>query len=263
MKRVGTVAHSARPGAAEAAARASAYLREHGIIVEEAAPGGDEDLILAFGGDGTLLRAAHIAGPDGPPVMGINHGRLGFLTAVERAQLETALPEIAAGRIHVEERTLLTVRVDGEIAGRALNDAVIEKPRAGRAIRVSVSIDGERLADWAADAVIVATATGSTAYSFSAGGPVVSPRLDLMVVTPVAPHGSYGLSIVVPPDEAVVITAADAASLTIDGERAREMEPGGSVTVKRDPGKVRLARLQAVGFWGLLRDKFGLDEGRR
>lgn len=259
MKRVGTVVHTGRPGAVDAAARVSAYLQERGAAVTEASAGADLDLIIAFGGDGTLLRAAHLAGPDGPPVLGVNHGRLGFLTAIERAHLDAALPAIAEGRWAIEERSLLSIDVDGEEAGRALNDAVIEKPRAGRAIRVAIAIDGQDLVSWAADAVIVGTSTGSTAYAFSAGGPVVSPRLDLMVVTPVAPHGPFGRSVIVPPDEVVALTVADHAALALDGVTARMLEPGATIHIRRDPGRLRLARLEPLRFWGLLRDKFGLD----
>lgn len=262
MKRVGTVVHTGRPGAADAAARVGAYLHERGLTVTEAAAGADLDLIIAFGGDGTLLRAAHLAGPDGPPVLGVNHGRLGFLTAIERAHLDAALPAIAEGRLHVEERSLLAIEVDGDDVGRALNDAVIEKPRAGRTIRVGIAIDGQDLVSWAADAVIVGTSTGSTAYAFSAGGPVVSPRLDLMVVTPVAPHGPFGRSVIVPPDEVVSLTVGDQAALAIDGITARMLEAGSVIRIRRDPGRLRLARLEPLRFWGLLRDKFGLDGPR-
>lgn len=261
VKRIGTVVHTGRPGAAEAAEKVGAYLREHGLEVEEAAPGSQVDLIIAFGGDGTLLRAAQIAGPNGAVVLGVNHGRLGFLTSLERADLDEALPAIAAGNFEVEERTLLRVEVDGTPYGVALNDAVVEKPRAGRAIRVDLQIGGDTLVSWAADAVIVATSTGSTAYALSAGGPVVSPRLDLLIVTPVAPHGPFGRSLVVPPDELVEIKVSDQAALAIDGVATCSLEPGATVSVRRAPGTLRLARLRSVGFWQLVREKFGLDRG--
>lgn len=261
MKSVGTVVHTGRAGAAEAAARVAAFLRERGIAVADAEAGSDADLIVAFGGDGTLLRAAQISGQDGPPVLGVNHGHLGFLTSLERDHLEAALPAIAEGRFEVEERTLLSVDVDGAPCGLALNDAVVEKARAGRAIRVDLEIAGDRLVSWSADAVIVATSTGSTAYALSAGGPVVSPRLDLLIVTPVAPHGPFGRSLIVPPDESVRVHVRDEAALALDGSELRSLAPDTVVTVRRAEGALRLARLRSIGFWGLVRDKFGLTGG--
>jgi NAD+ kinase len=226
----------------------------------------DLDLVFVLGGDGTLLRAADSIGPDGPPLLGVNFGHLGFLSELERADLESGLARVLEG-FTIEERMML----EGEIVSggertrvRALNDVIVAKVSIGRAIRVAVSVGGEPFGSWIADGLIVATSTGSTAYSFSAGGPIVSPRIDCLVVTPVAPHGLFDRSFIVPPDEEVVVHVLpdpDAASLSADGGAALPMPAGSEVHLRAAAGRVRLAKLAPAPFWRLVYEKVFFPKG--
>ena len=220
------------------------------------------DLVIAFGGDGTLLRAAEHIGDARVPVLGINLGHLGFLSAIEEDDLDEAVDRLVADGVVVEERLGVRARIDDGPPIDALNDIIIEKHDVGRSIRLALSIAGEPLVTWAADGVIVASPTGSTAYSMSAGGPIVSPRVDGLIVTPVAPHGLFARSIVVPGDEGirlVVQADSDPAGLSADGRAPRALPAGSVVDVERARHPVLLARLEASSFWTLVREKFGLS----
>ena len=141
---------------------------------------------------------------------------------------------------------------------------IVAKVATGRAVRLGVTIGGERLISWAADGVIVATPTGSTAYSFSAGGPVVSPHIDCIVVTPVSPHGLFARSVIVPPDEEVELALEgerDPASLSADGLPAIKLAPGARVRLRAGKDRIRLAKLEPRPFWRLVREKFHLNPG--
>jgi NAD+ kinase len=275
VKRIGVVLHATRERAADVAGQLAAALGARGVesvaLAPDAArvPGTLEvtaldatlDLVIAFGGDGTLLRAAELVGDSGTPVLGINLGRLGFLSALEAHDLGAAADRLIADGLHVEERAVVSASIDGGPPVRALNDIIVEKQHAGRSIRLLVAIDSEPLVAWAADGVIVATPTGSTAYSMSAGGPIVSPRVACLVVTPVAPHGLFARSIVVPDDEAIDLRLTDEsepAGLSADGRPAVPLGPGARVAIRSAEHRVRLARLERSSFWRLLRDKFGL-----
>jgi NAD+ kinase len=224
----------------------------------------DLDLVFVLGGDGTLLRAADAVGRSGVPLLGINFGHLGFLSELERSELEAGLKRLLDDGFTIEERLLLEGDiVDGGRARtvRALNDIIVAKTATGRAIRLAVSIGGVPFVSWAADGVIVATATGSTAYSFSAGGPIVSPRMECIVVTPVSPHGLFHRSVVVPADEEVelhVLPDADEAGLSADGLPTIPLAPGTSVHVRIGKERIRLAKLEPAPFWRLVREKFHL-----
>jgi NAD+ kinase len=274
VKRVGLVLHAGRPEAAQTAGWLARAFTGRGVEVyaneADAARTGDPavigaaefpeelDLVLVLGGDGTLLRAVETVGERGP-LLGINFGHLGFLSELERAELEDALPRVIDEGFTVDERMLLEASVGDDPPVRALNDVIVAKVDIGRSIRLAVSIGGEPFVAWAADGIIVATATGSTAYSFSAGGPVVSPRLECMVVTPVSAHGLFTRSVVVPPDEEVgihLLPDADIASMSVDGGPAVSLDPGAHVTVRSAPEKVRLAKLDPAPFWRLVREKF-------
>jgi NAD+ kinase len=282
MRRVGVVLHAGKPEAAATGRWLAETLLGKGIEVValpldaerigttaaravDVLPD-DLDLVFVFGGDGTLLRAAELVRGTKTPLLGVNFGHLGFLSALERGDLEGGLQRLLDDGFDVEERMLLDATIDrgggSTEAVRAMNDIVVEKVAAGRAIRMAVSIGGEPLMSWAADGIIVATATGSTAYSFSAGGPVVSPRLDCLVLTPVAPHGLFNRALVVPPDEEIVVELlpeADASALSADGGPARPLEPGARVTVRAAPDRIRLAKVKPSPFWRLLREKFRLS----
>jgi len=227
----------------------------------------DLDLVIVFGGDGTLLRAAEAVGRSGVPLLGINFGHLGFLSELERSELDDGLKRLLDNGFIVEERLVLEAEVDhGNRVEtlRALNDVIVAKVATGRAVRLGVTIGGERLISWAADGVIVATPTGSTAYSFSAGGPVVSPHIDCIVVTPVSPHGLFARSVIVPPDEEVELALEgerDPASLSADGLPAIKLAPGARVRLRAGKDRIRLAKLEPRPFWRLVREKFHLNPG--
>jgi len=283
VKRAGVVLHAGRPEAATSARALVETLTRRDVEVwalnadakridlpavkaAETFPE-DLDLVFVFGGDGTLLRAAEAVGRSGVPLLGVNFGHLGFLSELERSGLDDGLKQLLDNGFSVEERLVLEAEVDnGDRVDtlRALNDIIVAKVATGRAIRLAVSIGGEPLVSWAADGVIVATATGSTAYSFSAGGPVVSPHIDCIVVTPVSPHGLFDRSIIVPPDEEVVLDLMgelDPASLSADGLPATKLAPGAQVRLRAGKDRIRLAKLEPRPFWRLVREKFHLAPG--
>lgn len=236
-----------------------------GVIEQHAVFRDDLDLVFVLGGDGTLLRAAGTRELRGAPLLPVNLGHLGFLSTIERSALESGLHAIVGGEFTVEERTMLHWQISSEEgypgAGWALNEVIVARNEVGRAIRFSIEIAGDRLVDMTADGVIVATATGSTAYSFSAGGPLISPRLDCLVVTPISPHGVFGRAAVVPPDEHVVLRLHqhdDTASLSADGAEAKPLPPGATITLRSGPERVKLAKVVPMPFWRLVREKFRL-----
>ncbi|HJT36916.1 MAG TPA: NAD(+)/NADH kinase [Actinomycetota bacterium] len=283
MKRAGVVLHADRHEAAATARALVETLLGRGIQVWALdadaqridVPGVNPtsqlpeelDLVFVFGGDGTLLRAAEAVGRSGVPLLGINFGHLGFLSEVERSDLDAGLKRLLDNGFIVEERLVLEADVEqggGVETLRALNDIIVAKVATGRAVRVEVSIGGERLVSWAADGVIVATPTGSTAYSFSAGGPVVSPHLDCLIVTPVSPHGLFARSVIAPADDEVELAlegSRDPASLSADGGQTIKLEPGARIRVRAGKDRIRLAKLEPRPFWRLLREKFRLDAG--
>lgn len=224
------------------------------------------DLVVSLGGDGTFLRTAHLARDHGVPVLGVNVGRLGFLAEVALADLATALARVADGDLAVEERATLEVEVlgpDGAVRRRdwALNEVAVEKAARQRLVRLDVELDGSLFTRVAADAVIVATSTGSTAYALSAGGPIVSPAVEATLVVPVAPHSLFDRTIVTGPREPVEIALAsdeDAALVTCDGRDPTELVPGGRVRVVGGGRPVRFATLGPPGFFALVRRTFGL-----
>jgi len=245
----------------------AARLGEPVRAVDEAGFGSDLDLIFVLGGDGTLLRAAALAVPSGAPLLGVNLGRLGFLAELERGELETALDRICEHGFEIESRMTLEgeVVLGGETVERfsAVNDVIVSKVTAGRLIKLDVAIDGEPFTTFAADALIVATPTGSTAYSFSAHGPVVSPRLDCLILTPVSPHMLFDRAIVVGRDEEILITVMpdlDAVSLSTDGRKESELPVGAQVYVRAASRHLKLAKVEGAPFWRLVREKFRLPD---
>ena len=214
------------------------------------------DLLLCIGGDGTVLRAARAVIPHDTLLLGVNMGRLGFLTELDAAGALERLPEILAGAGRVEERAMLHAQIialetgDGEETPArqdALNDVVIGRVTLGRTVQVAVLVDGTRLADYRADGVIVATATGSTAYSLSAGGPVLPPESREILMTPLAPHLAPRNSIVLPPTAVVEVQLAPGqqATMSIDGERDLDLAAGETVRVTLGPHHARFLRLNS------------------
>ncbi len=210
------------------------------------------DLLLAIGGDGTVLRAARAVVPHEALLLGINMGRLGFLTELDAPSALERLPEIIAGAGRVEERAMLHAEIAGsELAARhdALNDVVIGRATLGRTVQVSVRVDGVPLADFRADGVIVATATGSTAYSLSAGGPVLPPESREVLLTPIEPHLAPHNSVVLPPTALVEVQLApnQQATFSVDGERDIDLSAGETVRVALGPHRARFLRLRPPG----------------
>jgi len=287
MKRVGLFLHGDRPDAETlgrwlagalgargievcALAADAARLGPPAIAVDEAGFGDGLDIVYVLGGDGTLLRAASLVAPSGAPLLGVNLGRLGFLAELERGELSSSLDRICSSGFEIEERMMLEaeVVVAGEVTETfiALNDIIVSKLEPGRLISLSVTIDGEHFTTYAADGLIVATPTGSTAYSFSAHGPIVSPRMDCLVLTPVSPHMLFDRALVVGPEETIVISVLpdpDAVTVSVDGRKAIELGPGAEVRARAAKHRLRLAKVEGAPFWRLLREKFRLpDDGR-
>jgi NAD+ kinase len=223
------------------------------------------EMVIVLGGDGTLLRAAELARPSGTPLLGVNLGHVGFLAEAERADLAACVDKVASGGYDVEERMTVDVlvRQNGGVthAGWALNEASVEKASRQRMLEVVAEIDGRPLSRWGCDGVVCATPTGSTAYAFSAGGPVVWPEVEAFLVVPISAHALFARPLVVSPRSVVALEVLPATSggvLWCDGRRQIELPPGARVEVRRGEHPVRLARLHQTPFTDRLVTKFGL-----
>jgi NAD+ kinase len=226
--------------------------------------GVDLDALVTFGGDGTLLRGARLLGARETPILGVNLGRVGFLTTATRESIDPALDALVAGRYVIERRQALQAEIkDGSGNGRALqmamNDIAVHKGGVARVVRVNVFIQGENVGPYSADGIIVATPTGSTAYSLSAGGPIVVPGVEAMVVTPIAAHTLAVRPLVVPSSYRIVIEPmvgwSEDLLVSFDGQTGTTLAPGESVDVRRADHRVCLIRLGGDGFFGRMRQK--------
>lgn len=284
VKTVGLVARHTLPVALSALAEAAAWLDAHGCtpVLEATSAeragladrwptvpidslGRDVDVVIAFGGDGTLLNAAsavaHAEG--GAPLLGVNLGRLGFLTEVGRSDLVPALEALLAGRITLESRLLLSGRVkrDHGVAAEhlALNDIVITRGALSRMIEIDVTVDGQPVCHVKADGLIVATATGSTAYNLSAGGPIVHPSVDALVLTPIAPHTLTNRPLVLPAGAAIalepIVEPQSDIVLTFDGQYGVPLSAGDLIEIARAPKLLRLVRTSNRTHFDMLREK--------
>lgn len=283
MVDVGLVLHQHRPELRDLAERTSRWLVEHGhgvhvtaddasLLPDATEVADDEfgrglDLVISLGGDGTMLRTVRLVSAHDVDVLGVNAGRLGYLTEVEPAGLEAALQRYVAGDFGVERRVLLSVTIDGPGVGddrveRALNEAVLEKTAAGHTVRLAVTIDGEYFTTYATDGLIVATPTGSTAYAFSARGPIVDPAHRALLLTPVSPHMLFDRTLVLEPETTIQITVADHrdATLTIDGRPAGVLHEGESITCRASQHHARLVTFGPREFHRILKAKFGLND---
>lgn len=222
------------------------------------------DVLLSFGGDGTFLRSAHAAGLDGPPILGVNVGRLGFLARVEVGAVIEAITSIERGETGVEERLALSVDVEGDARGLedrypwALNDLVVDKSGTASMIAVDASVDGLFLNTYWADGLIAATPTGSTAYALSVGGPIVTPQVDGIVVAPIAPHTLTARPIMLPGDctlEICVTTRDHPYVVAIDGRSHVVAGDDLTIRIQRAPGSVRLVTLPGSDYFSTVRDK--------
>ncbi len=220
------------------------------------------DLFVVLGGDGTILNVVGQLADRVPPIFGINVGSLGFLTCANSSAYMQAVDCIAAGKMLFSQRALLdvTLRSAGGAGPTmpALNDAVISRGEVSRLIRLKTSVNGEPLTEFNADGLIVATPTGSTAYSLSAGGPILSPESGALVITPICPHVLTNRSIIVGEDAVIDIEATEAAYpiyLTIDGRDPLRVETGTTVTVRKSARVLPLAALPGVSFFSVVRQK--------
>ncbi len=282
MKSVGLVA---KPGHGEAVTLSReliAWLGERGIrsaldpdLGQSLGPGDftqledypDQDLIIVLGGDGTLLRAARGVGLSNVPLLGVNLGSLGFLTAVTVDQVFDTLEMIIRGELSPEERMRLSVRVVRE--GRTvfesliLNDAVLNKAALARILDLSASIDGRRLTDYRADGLIVSTPTGSTAYNLSAGGPILHPSLSAMIITPICPFVLANRPLVVPGEVELTVKSSPSAEdvyLTCDGQEGFPLVPGDGVVISRTRN-LWLFPSPSTDHYSILRTKLGWGVG--
>ncbi|MEU3184126.1 NAD(+)/NADH kinase [Streptomyces sp. NPDC006923] len=316
VKRIGVVVHQGRPAAVAAAEVVRGWCETNGIPCreidvwkdreprhggqEESSAAGNPDLVVTLGGDGTFLRGARIAAKNNAAVLGVDLGRVGFLTEVPVEQVSRALTSVHEGRATIEERMTLTMRASrplempsgieallrygrgptlppphvraGTTGGEdwgvaldvmALNDIVLEKLARDRQASLGVYLAGRLLAAYSADAVIVATPTGSTAYSFAAGGPVLSPHMDAVVFTPVAPHMTFNRTVVTAPDEPVglrVLPHSGDVAISIDGQLRGVLEPGDWVGVYGAKYRLRLVRMGPTDFYSRLRERFRLTD---
>jgi NAD+ kinase len=227
-------------------------------------------LVITVGGDGTILRAAQVTAPSGIPVVGINMGRLGFMTELRVDEALEKLPFYFNGTHRVEERNMLQAEAfkAGEGSGpkvegpfHALNDAVMARGVASRLVTIAVHIDGAQLTTFRADAVIFSTATGSTGYSLAAGGPILDPASEALILKPVAAHLGLSAGLVLAPSVEVTLTleGRQQAILSVDGYVEYPLEPGDRVVLKQSPYKARFLRANPPShFYGTLRRRLGL-----
>jgi NAD+ kinase len=258
MKRIGLLHHPKLPTTQPLAEEMARQAEAHGLATwvgstwdVDAVIGQieDLDLLVTLGGDGSILRAARMASGSGVPVLGVNFGRLGFLTELEPGQWSAALPRLVAGDYWMEERMMLHAEYHHRQEYRryvALNDVVVSRGSLARIVRLETHIDGSFLATYAADGVIVATATGSTAYAYAAGGPVLPPELKNILLIPIAPHLSMDRAIVLAQGAVVkiLVHTDHQAILTVDGQFEYELRDGDWVTVQASPHVSRFVRLQ-------------------
>ncbi len=217
------------------------------------------DLLVCLGGDGTMLWAARAVIAHPVPILGINMGRLGFLAELGPQEAREKLAQILEGGGRIEERAMLQASTADGRTYHGLNDAVVARASAGRPVYVDVAVDGQRLALYRADAVIVATATGSTAYSLSAGGPILYPESQELVLTPVAPHLTASHSLVLPPASRVELKVATdhRAVLSVDGQEDRPLASGDVVTVSRSPHVARFLLSEPARYYSMLAERLG------
>lgn len=237
------------------------------IPADPANPAQGCELVCVLGGDGTILRGAEMSRGTGVPVLGVNLGHVGFLAEAEREDLNATVERIVAREYTVEERMTLEVvaRLDGQQIAQswALNEVTVEKAARERMLELTVEIDGRPLSTWGCDGVVAATPTGSTAYAFSAGGPVVWPDVEAMLLVPISAHALFARPLVVGPGchlaVEVLPDTEGAGVLWCDGRRAVDLPPGARIEVLRSATPVRLARLASSPFTDRLVAKFDLS----
>jgi len=285
IQRVGLVANPDKPRTAILVRRTIAALRRMkrsvatepdtapmcpGVAAEESIPAlaRSVDLLLVFGGDGTMLRVARQVAGIPTPILGINVGNLGFLTFVSPDRLVEALEKIRTGRFSLESRALLEATIDhgGKTSAQiALNDFVISRGAASRLIELEVRVNGEPLTRYRCDGLIASSPTGSTAYSLAAGGSIVSPDAEVLTLTPICPHTLSIRPVIISLASTVrvqLLSSPLVATLASDGQQQTALSAGDSVMIRRAPDSVRLLRPDGASFFSTLRQKFGWSGGR-
>lgn len=217
---------------------------------------------IVLGGDGTFLSAAEAVAPRGIPLIGVNLGRLGFFSELEQDQVVRGLTQLLDGPSQIDERMMLQAQLvgPGGIGEQflALNDVVVSKGPLARLVHVEVQVDGQQVDTYPADGLIVATPTGSTAYSLSAGGPVITPNLSSILVTPICAHSLHARPLVISPTSELRVRLVGLQGdtlITIDGQRGRRLQPGDVLAVKRSAHTARLLRRPGFNFFGVLTRK--------
>lgn len=269
MKRLGIFVHSRSEAAGKLAGDLREYAASHGtaeVWVSSDWEASDlqtqirgTELLICLGGDGTVLHAARSVIPHEIPILGVNMGRLGFLAEVRPSDLKEYLPRVLAGDYRIESRTMLQARLpDWGMTYHALNDVVVGRKTVSRPVYVEVKANDSRLAIHRCDAVIVSTATGSTAYSLSAGGPILHPESADLIITPVSTHMAVARTIVMPPDTTIDLTvSADKdAIVSVDGQIDHDLETGQTVTVCRSAHFARFVRFsEPKDYYALLSER--------
>ncbi|MFL6584472.1 MAG: NAD(+)/NADH kinase [Chthoniobacterales bacterium] len=278
-KTVGLIANTGKRGAPDLVRLIRAQFEERGVrvlfetstaeLVDES-PSHEcqelarkSDLLVVLGGDGTILNAIAMLGDEMKPIFGINIGSLGFLTCAASSWEREAVEQIVAGNLEFSERALLDVQLDphGPVThqvSRCLNDAVFSRGEISRLIRLMVRVNGETLTEFNADGLIIATPTGSTAYSLSAGGPILAPDSGCLVITPICPHTLTNRSIILDDSAVIEVEASERdypVFLTLDGRAPVHIEAGSVVTVRKAPKVLPLAALPGVSFFSVVRQK--------
>jgi NAD+ kinase len=278
VSRVGLVLHHERRSAVTAARKAVTWLHKRGhevrLLSEDRratgldAPGTSRDrfargldLVVSLGGDGTMLRTVSIVAEHDVPILGVNLGQLGYLTEIEPSDLHASLERFFAGRHRTEHRMLLAITA-GDERWVALNEAVVERPAAGHTVQIGVELDGAFFTTYAADGLIAATPTGSTAYSLSARGPIVDPDHRAILLTPVSPHQLFDRTLVLNPEETVRMTVQghQAAALSVDGNPVRDLAIGESVECRASGHVAQLVTFGKRNFHQILKTKFDLAD---
>jgi len=219
------------------------------------------ECLLVLGGDGTLLSYARVAAPAGIPILGVNMGRLGFLTELEKPDVFSALEDLLEGRYKVEKRMMLEAEVLREkkvaFLATGLNDAVVTKGAFARIVTLSTYVDDMFMGTFRADGIIVASPTGSTAYSLSAGGPLIVPELELMVMTPICPHTLSARPTVIPPDSTVrlEIISKQEVMLTMDGQHGFKLQQYDKILIRKSPYSAKFIRINNRNFYKIIREK--------
>jgi NAD+ kinase len=276
--KIGLIAHTGKPGVAELTKTLAKEFEGAGLTVlleantaalagmtsarTVADLGREAELLVVLGGDGTILHSVGQLGDNIKPVFGINIGALGFLTCSNSSAYAEAVECIAAGKMVFSERTLLEVMVKipgGESSTMTgLNDVVLSRGEVSRLVRLKASVNGEPLTEFNADGLIVATPTGSTAYSLSAGGPILAPESGAFVITPICPHVLTNRSIIVGEDSVIEIEVTEReypVFLTVDGREPLHIETGTTVEIKKSGRVLPLASMPGVSFFGVVRQK--------